>query len=202
MKLTDPTGDTCKFASKEDESYVKQLLDRNSTNYSSEFESKYRDLDNAKHCYLFESWNGNETDDGLFSPKKIDDNTSLIQFTKGETLDTKKSELGMSEFKILFEETFHAWKYEKNNHYSNPSCYSEAEAWQFSALAPGTRLYDNSLNLTYMGHCATTSTTILAIEFSIGTDLDGKFQDTPHYSNLNLFPNNKFRMNLGYPEWK
>ncbi len=202
MKLVDPMGDTCKFASQEDEEYVKQLLDKNSSVYSPAFAEKYEELDAASHNYYFESWDYDETrsGSGLFSPN-TDYNTSTINFTKGENSETTNPYIGASIFRNLFEETYHAWKYEKNNHCNVPSCLSEAMAWQFSSLAPGTSLIDMSTHdLTLMGYIRFSDVNSLAIEFKVGFGND-KYKMATLYPNLPLYPNNTFRKNIGFPEW-
>ena len=141
IKLIDPTGDTCKYASDAEKHYIMQLLDPENDNYSKEFSDVFHELDEDSYTYIFESWQGDESSDGKFTPTYKDNKTALIQFTMGETKDTRNKLLGMSEFKILFEETFHAWKYKNNDHRNVPTCYSEALAWQFSALAPGTSFF-------------------------------------------------------------
>ena len=158
MKLVDPMGDTCKFASQEDEEYVKQLLDKNSSVYSPAFAEKYEELDAASHNYYFESWDYDETrsGSGLFSPN-TDYNTSTINFTKGENSETTNPYIGASIFRNLFEETYHAWDFEKNNHKQHrQTCLTEAKAWKFSTYAPGTKhwTFSNNINerqLTIMG---------------------------------------------------
>ena len=201
IKLIDPSGDTCKPASDAEKKYIMQLLDPENKNYSKAFSDVYQDLDNAEYTYVFESWSGDESADGRFTPRYGNDKTALIQFTMGETENTQNKLLGMSEFKLLFEETFHAWKYEKNNHFNLSTCYSEALAWQFSALAPGTVLYDyDNREETLMGHIASVDARILALEFKIGF-FDNRFPQTPLYPYLMLFPYNQFRKNLGWPEW-
>ena len=204
VKLVDPSGDTCKFANDEDEKYVRQLLDHDNKNYSPEFEEKFKTLDKAAHNYLFESWEGGKNEDGQFVPKNIDENTSTIRFTKGETADTRAEWTGMSEFKVLFEETYHAWKYEENNHYQYATCYSEALAWKFSSLAPGTKHFiDDKLNPTLMSHIFSSPPELLAYEFHIGFSGTYGGRSVPAiYPHLEIFPNNKFRMSIGYPEWK
>ncbi|MBO7489274.1 MAG: RHS repeat-associated core domain-containing protein [Bacteroidales bacterium] len=204
IKIIDPNGDTCKFANEESEAYVRQLLDAENRNYSEEFANVYNDLESDTHNYLFEIWNGDEKNDGLFIPKSRGENISSILFTKGETSDTKNPNLGMSEFKILFEETFHAWKYKTNGHYQYITCYSEALAWIFSARAPGTKYFiDKQLNPTLMGYVLCTPPEILAIEFKFGFfDKFGGIKIPALYPNLEVFPNNKLRMIFGYPEWK
>ena len=54
------------------------------------------------------------------------------------------------------EETYHAWDFEKNGRMQHKqSCFTEAEAWMFSVLAPGTKKYTpgdiNKRQLTIMG---------------------------------------------------
>ena len=204
VKLIDPNGDTCKFANKETENYVRQLLDSKNKNFSEEFLIVYSLLDADNHNYMFEIWDGDEKSDGLFSPKSLGENISSIKFTKGETSDTKKEGIGMSEFKTLFEESYHAWKYMANGHYQYSTCFSEALAWIFSAQAPGTKyIYGKNSNPTLMGHILCTSPEILSYEFHFGFSgqYGGEIIDAP-YPNLEIFPNNKFRMFIGYPEWK
>ena len=203
MKLVDPNGDTCKFATKEDEAYVKQLIDKNSKVYSQAFAEKYEKLDASSHNYLFESWDYDESrsESGLFSPN-TSKNTSTIKFTKGETPETRNPIYGASEFRNLFEETFHAWKFETNNHINVPSCLSEAMAWQFSALAPGTNLINyNNKDLTLMGHILYSPVETIALEFKVGFG-NNKYSDKVLYPNLPLTPNNRFRKNMGMPIWK
>ena len=157
IRLTDPTGDTCKFASKEDEAYIKKLLDHQSGDYSKTFEEKFKTLEESTHNYYFESWeyNGSRSESGLFTPN-ASDNTSTIYFTKGENAETKNPSIGASEYRTLFEETYHAWDFEKNGRMQHKqSCFTEAEAWMFSVLAPGTKKYTpgdiNKRQLTIMG---------------------------------------------------
>ncbi len=206
VKLVDPNGDTCKYANIETKEYIQQLLDPNNKNYSVDFAEKYYDLDRDAHKYVFQIWEGSEKYgiDGLFNPKSLDENTSQILFTKGETPDTKNPYIGMSEFKILFEETYHAWKYKENGHYQYATCYSEALAWIFSARAPGTKHFiDDKLNPTLMGHIFCSPPELLAFEFHFGFyNTFGGEKVKILYPNLEIFPNNKFRMSIGYPEWK
>ena len=79
IKYIDPSGDSCKFATKEDEAYVKQLLDPNSDYYSEAFSGKYRILEASTHNYYFESWEykENRKETGLFDPN-VEPNTSKI----------------------------------------------------------------------------------------------------------------------------
>ena len=158
MKLVDPNGDTCKFATKEDEAYVKQLIDKNSKVYSQAFAEKYEKLDASSHNYMFESWDYDESrsESGLFS-QNTSKNTSTINFTKGENSETRNLNIGASVFRNLFEETYHAWDYESRGRVPRtPTCFTEAEAWMFSSLAPGTRLFTigsniNERKMTMMG---------------------------------------------------
>lgn len=205
MKLVDPDGDTCKFATKEDEAYVKQLIDKNSKVYSQAFAEKYEQLDAANHNYYFESWQYEDgrSESGRFSPE-TSHNTSTINFTKGENSETRNPMTGASIFRNLFEETFHACKYEENGHTNVPSCLSEAMAWKFSALAPGTTIVyrhpNNPEDLTLMGHILFSDLKSLAIEFKIGFRNDFYKQDVL-YPNLPLGPNNKFLKNIYMTEW-
>ena len=202
IRLVDPTGDTCRFASKEDEAYVKQLLDKSSKVYSKEFADKYNELDASTHCYYFESWEYSDTrsESGLFTPN-TSDNTSTINFTKGETPETKNPIIGASEFRTLFEETFHAWKFENNKHRNVPSCLSEAMAWQFSALAPGTVTFNSDIrDLTLMGYILYSEPMSIAVEFKLGFS-NKNYPQSPLYPDLQLRPDNKFRVNIGLPEW-
>ena len=201
IRLIDPSGDTCKFASKEDEVYVKQLLDKNCDVYSSDFAEKYNALDKSTHNYYFESWEYSDerAESGLFTPNSAP-NTSTIRFTKGETPETRNPIFGASEFRNLFEETFHAWKFEDNGHRNFPSCLSEAMAWQFSALAPGTRTFNFDIkDLTLMGYILYSNPKLLALEFKMGFS-NKNYPQSPFYPDLPLWPDNKFRVNIGLPE--
>ncbi len=203
IKLIDPTGDTCKFASDAEKSYIMQLLDPENKNYSKAFADVFHDLeeDEDGYTYFFESWHGDKSSDGEFRPNYKDNKTALIRFTMGETKDTREKILGMSEFKILFEETYHAWKFKNNHHLNVPTCYSEALAWQFSALAPGTEFFNSDIkDLTLMGYIAFSDPHYLAIEFKLGF-INKNYPQKPLYPNLDLFPNNRFRKDLGLPEW-
>ena len=201
IKMTDPTGDTCVFASDAEKNYIMQLLDPENDNYSKEFSDVFHELDEDSYTYIFESWQGDESSDGKFTPTYKDNKTALIQFTMGETKDTRNKLLGMSEFKILFEETFHAWKYKNNDHRNVPTCYSEALAWQFSALAPGTVFFNSEIkDLTVMGYIALSNPYLLAIEFKLGF-INNNYPQKPLYPNLDIFPDNRFRKNIGLPEW-
>ena len=201
IKLIDPTGDTCKYASDAEKHYIMQLLDPENDNYSKEFSDVFHELDEDSYTYIFESWQGDESSDGKFTPTYKDNKTALIQFTMGETKDTRNKLLGMSEFKILFEETFHAWKYKNNDHRNVPTCYSEALAWQFSALAPGTSFFCSEIkDLTVMGYIALSDPHFLAIEFKLGFT-NKNYPSKPLYPNLDMYPDNRFRKNIGLPEW-
>ena len=201
IRIIDPTGDTCKFASDAEKNYVMQLLNPENDNYSKEFSDVFHELDEDSYNYIFKSWQGDECSDGKFTPEYKNVKTSLIQFTMGETKDTRNKLLGMSEYKVLFEETFHAWKYKNNNHRNVPTCYSEALAWQFSAVAPGTSFYCSEIkDLTVMGYIALSDPHFLAIEFKLGF-INKKYPSKPLYPNLDIFPNNRFRKNIGLPEW-
>ena len=203
VKLVDPNGDTCKFANNESREYVNQLLDPSNKNYSEDFFEKYKELDADAHSYVFQIWDGDDKNDGLFKPKSLDENTSQIFFTKGDTPDTKNPYIGMSEFKLLFEETFHAWKYKENNHTQYSTCFSEAEAWIFSARAPNTRyFYGEDLSPTLMGHILCSTPEVLALEFKLGFvhSYGGKSIPAP-YPHLEIYPNNKLRRFIGLPQW-
>ena len=201
IKLIDPTGDTCKYASKAAENYILQLLDSENDNYSKEFSDVFQDLKKDSYTYIFEIWNGSESSNGDFSPQD-NNKTAIIKFTSGETRSTQSEILGMSEFKYLFEETYHAWKYMQNDHRNVPSCYSEALAWKFSALAPGTKLFSPTHRcLTVMGYIYNMEAHLLAWEFKYGF-MDKNYPQSPLYPKLPVFPDNCFRKNIGYPEWK
>ena len=205
VKLVDPNGDTCKYANDETRKYVNQLLDPSNESYSPDFVEKYSALDKDEHNYVFQIWEGDPTKgfDGLFKPKSLDGNTSQILFTKGETPDSKNPYIGMSEFKLLFEETFHAWKYKENNHTQYSTCLSEAQAWIFSARAPGTKhFYGKDLKPTLMGHIFCSLPELLALEFKYGfSDKYGGKEIPALYPHLEIYPNNKFRRSIGLPEW-
>jgi hypothetical protein len=74
----------------------------------------------------------------------------------GETPETKDLYIGASEYRNLFEETYHAWDFEMAGRKQHKqSCFTEAEAWIFSALAPKTKSFTpgdiHKRQLTFMG---------------------------------------------------
>ena len=155
IKLVDPDGDSIIFNNKEDRQFVESLIlkkidGKRNPNYSRAFAKKYNDLEKAPHHFVFESWDYSDKRDnnGLFEPKN---DYSIIHFTKGETPETSIPEIGASEYRVLFEETYHAWKFKERNFKPGVvSCMSEAEAWKFSAKAPNT-IYTYNGNQTIMG---------------------------------------------------
>ena len=156
VKIIDPSGDTVIILDEKDRNFVNVLLQKKIEGkknplYSKAFADKYKDLENSSHHYVFESWEYdiNRSESGEFRAKS---DYSTIRFTSGKTPETEMHEFGASEYRALFEETYHAWKFQKNN--CNPitqTCMTEAEAWQFSTKAPGTKLYDMNRIQTIMG---------------------------------------------------
>ena len=156
IKLTDPTGDTVIVPDDKDRAFINALLQqkidgKKNPLYNKAFADKYKDLDSSAHHYVFESWeyDASRSESGEFQAKS---DYSTVKFTRGETPETKMPELGASEYRVLFEETYHAWKFQDND--CKPvtqTCLTEAEAWQFSTKAPGTKFYDNNKMQTIMG---------------------------------------------------
>ena len=201
--VSDPSGDTCIIANKRDQAFINSLLDPNSECFSHEFQELYYDLEHSDHKYVFQSWKGNGSKDGLFSPRKIDKETSLIQFTRTETADTKNTITGMSKYKVLFEETCHAWLFEKNNKTSCPSLINEAISWKFSTYAPGTKLFASNMEITVMGMMQFSDIWTIALYLGTGYGLftlDHPLSK-PLYPDLMFRPDNKYRRNLNVPEW-
>lgn len=207
IKLIDPTGDTCKFASKDDEAYIKKLLDRNSGVYSEEFAEKYNKLEESTHNYYYEGWEYKKerSESGLFTPH-TSDNTSTINFTKGETPETKDHNIGASEYRNLFEETYHAWDFEKAGRKQHKqSCFTEAEAWMFSALAPKTQsftLWDiNKRQLTFMGRIKKEKnplTVAFILKFGVPPTENSVGYRTGLYKDLPLCTESQFKLYGGF----
>ena len=156
IRLTDPTGDTVIVPNDRDRDFINALLQKKIDGkknplYNEAFADKYKALESSTHHYVFESWeyDASRSESGKFQAKS---DYSTVKFTRGETPETKMPELGASEYRVLFEETYHAWKFQNND--CKPvtqTCLTEAEAWQFSTKAPGTKFYDENNVQTIMG---------------------------------------------------
>ena len=117
-------------------------------------------MEKSQHHFVFQSWeyDAERPEGGEFQPKS---DYSTVKFTKGATPETNNPHIGASEYHVLFEETYHAWKFYKNGCKQEPqTCSTEAEAWKFSTKAPGTIKYTNTpngLEQTIMGRISNAS---------------------------------------------
>lgn len=100
---------------------------------------KYKELDEqTDHTYIFKSWKYDANRSG-FEEEKYENHgngTSTINFSKGDSPMVLEKLIGASQFRNLFEETYHAFQ-DKHGLLIN-SCMNEAEAWKFAAEAPGS----------------------------------------------------------------
>lgn len=124
-------------------------------------------LGNVLHRYARDA---NRGEVGLFDCS--DDNNPSIYFTKEDNPDLQYEAYGASIYRVLFEETYHAYQYEILGKVVN-SCVSEAIAWKFSTLAPGTKMtYYNdktgNLATTFMGQIHESSIPRIALGFKFG----------------------------------
>ena len=206
VKLIDPNGEKCVVA-EEDQSYVNQLLDEKSSNYSRGFADIYKKLDESDHIYNFKSVKSDGFKDekghllsGLFTPKKSS-NESLIQFTKDDNPDIIDKRLGVSSYRPLFEETFHAFQFDRDG-VTQSSAMKEAEAWKFSATAPGTRFfyknnnncYSNTImfNILFASQSEVASWLKFGKDFGDNSRLDALYKDLPFNSMFLNSKTNKF----------
>jgi RHS repeat-associated protein len=200
VMLVDPDGRKCVVA-EEDQAYVNQLLDENSDNYSKGFADIYKRLDDSDHIYNFKSVKSDGFKDkdknnisGLFTPNNSP-NESLIQFTKDDNPDLLDKSLGASTYRPLFEETFHAFQYERDGA-TESSAMKEAEAWKFSATAPGTKYHfkdkSGNYNMTVMGNIFFGSQNQVAFWLKFGKNFGNGVQLDALYNHL---PYNLMRIN-------
>jgi len=200
VMLVDPDGRKCVVA-EEDQAYVNQLLDENSDNYSKGFADIYKRLDDSDHIYNFKSVKSDGFKDkdennisGLFTPNNSP-NESLIQFTKDDNPDLLDKSLGASTYRPLFEETFHAFQYERDGA-TESSAMKEAEAWKFSATAPGTKYHfkdkSGNYNMTVMGNIFFGSQNQVAFWLKFGKDFGNNVKLNALYNHL---PYNSMRIN-------
>ena len=162
VKLVDPNGDTIRFDTDEDRRFVQSLLNRdNEKTYSKEFEEIYDKLESSEHIYTFCITYNNGKEEGEFW--NVDDNNSEIHYS----INSYDENYGASKYRNLFEETYHAYQYNALRRVIN-SCYSEASAWKFSSLAPGTLYLTNSFGKTVMARFRDYSVLRLAFELKFG----------------------------------
>ena len=207
VRLVDPNGTTVVIPDEEDRKFINQLIDTKSENYSKSFHSIYKKLDEQKdHIYTFESWNydANRTgfEEGKYENKG--DGTSTINFSKGDSPMVRDETMGASQFRNLFEETYHAYQ-DRHGKLQN-SCIAEAAAWKFSASAPGTidKYLDQQSNrvvTSFMGRLQKLSISEIAMGFKFG------FPPTTTTVGVSNGPYRDFQigtkqeMNLYFPNW-
>ena len=185
MKLVDPDGRTVEIPDERDKSFINQLIDPKSDNYSKSFHEIYKELDEqTDHTYIFRSWhydaNRSEFDAGKY--ENHGDGTSTIYFSKGDSPMVSDRSIGASLYRNLFEETYHA--FQDKNGLLNHSCLNEADAWKFSAGAPNTTTsyvdMDGIPHRTFMGWLEDASIGEIAVVFKFGwrRDLVKKYELT------------------------
>ena len=139
VKLVDPNGKKVEIPDENDKEFINQLIDPTNKNYSKSFHEKYKELDEqTDHTYIFKSWKYDANRSG-FEEGKYENHgngTSTINFSKGDSPMVLEKLIGASQFRNLFEETYHAFQ-DKHGLLIN-SCMNEAEAWKFAAEAPGS----------------------------------------------------------------
>ena len=172
IKLVDPNGDTIDIPNQIDKAFIDNLINPNSKDYSKDFHSIYNKLQQSSTTYTFKSWSydANRGEVGLFDCS--DDNNPSIYFTKEDNPDLQYEAYGASIYRVLFEETYHAYQYEILGKVVN-SCVSEAIAWKFSTLAPGTKMtyFDDKSGewtTTLMGRIHDSSIPSIALGFKFG----------------------------------
>ncbi len=161
VKLVDPNGDTIRFNTEAERTFVLPLLNKNGKSYSPEFEAIYNKLNESDHTYTFSLTHDNGKEEGHFENK--DAHCSIIHYST----NTYKEHYGASKYRNLFEETYHAYQYDRKRIVIN-SCFSEAMAWKFSSLAPGTTYVNTRLGYTVMARCRDLPAWQLALELKFG----------------------------------
>ena len=173
VKLVDPNGETVVIPNEDDQVFIENLVNPDSKEYSKEFHDIYKKLQQSSTTYTFESWSydASRREDGLFDRGNENNNPS-IHFTKDDNPQIQDRAIGASRYRVLFEETYHAYQYEKRGKVVN-SCISEAAAWKFSTLAPGTKMtyFDDKSGewtTTLMGRIHDSSIPSIALGFKFG----------------------------------
>ena len=173
VKLVDPNGETVVIPNEDDQVFIENLVNPDSKEYSKEFHDIYKKLQQSSTTYTFESWSydASRREDGLFDRGNENNNPS-IHFTKDDNPQIQDRATGASRYRGLFEETYHAYQYEKRGKVVN-SCISEAAAWKFSTLAPGTKMtyFDDKSGewtTTLMGRIHDSSIPSIALGFKFG----------------------------------
>ena len=173
VKLVDPNGETVVIPNEDDQVFIENLVNPDSKEYSKEFHDIYKKLQQSSTTYTFESWSydASRREDGLFDRGNENNNPS-IHFTKDDNPQIQDRTIGASRYRVLFEETYHAYQYEKRGKAVN-SCISEAAAWKFSTLAPGTKktYFDDKSGewtTTLMGRIHDSSIPSIALGFKFG----------------------------------
>ncbi len=161
VRLVDPNGDTIRFNTEAERTFVLPLLNKNGKSYSPEFEAIYNKLNESDHTYTFSLTHDNGKEEGHFENK--DAHCSIIHYST----NTYKEHYGASKYRNLFEETYHAYQYDRKRIVIN-SCFSEAMAWKFSSLAPGTTYVNTRLGYTVMARCRDLPAWQLALELKFG----------------------------------
>jgi hypothetical protein len=169
LKYIDPSGNTVVIPNERDRKFINNLIDPQSQNYSKSYHTLYQKLDASDREYSFESWkfDANRGYDGLLTYDPNNSSRATINFTMDDNPQINDKIIGASKYRVLFEETFHAGQLETFGEFAN-SAISEAQAWKFSATAPGTKYTDFNLATTVMGHINKSSVLGVALMFKFG----------------------------------
>ena len=141
VKLVDPDGRIIGEVDKVSQEKINALTDKNSPDYSRAFARKYHKLEKSEKTYNF--YYATESDittdiQGIVTPSE-DANSIDIIWSSVASARTGKEGGFSSEYATLFEETYHAWDYDRKRlDIDNPTCMAEARAWKFATKAPGT----------------------------------------------------------------
>ena len=187
MRLVDPNGDTVVVRDNAKEHVMSAY------NNDPNFRQVYDKLNTSAYTYTFDEWsdfkNGKE---GEFDP-----NTRTIGYKYGQNRGVGDQRItGFSDFRALYEETYHAYQMEL---YSNgaiqepPSLFKEALAWKFSLTAPGTNFSNVYVGETVAGTLNKLDVLSLAITLGYGDPQRllsggavtlgiGKYQSLPLFS--------------------
>ncbi len=200
VRFADPKGDTVIIPNKDDQEFIYCLLNKQDPdNYSEVFHLVYSVLEKSTHFYFFISqpYKSGRKEDGRFDHVEGSVSSNVI-FTKDDNSQIYNPIIGASKYRVLFEETYHAYQFDRNG-IQPESCFSEAVAWKFSALAPGTKdsFIDNNgfSRTTLMGRILNSSFVKIAFHFKFGVEktidhagmnIPGLYADKPLWTDSEL----------------
>ena len=149
VRLVDPDGKIIGEVDEVSQKRINALTDKNSPDYNRAFARKYHKLEKSKQIYNF--YCATESDittdrQGMVIPSE-DANSIDIIWSSVASARTGEEGGFSSEYATLFEETYHAWDYDRGRlDIDNPTCMAEARAWKFATKAPGTMLRWNEID--------------------------------------------------------